>query len=156
MFRSYSCIDFMRDLYNLIWVQLFSLLPFIQMLLSLFRATVTSSNFLLSRYLTSSISDPTFFTSFHPSPLFDIVVYSCLVRFDFNRVRTGYGILEKLWNFEKEIPYMEKLWNLSKMAVPMEKLWNFRLGIKKCVFSLKKWGKNTSGLQCLLPRLSLH
>ena len=50
-----------------------------------------------------------------------------------NRVRTGYGILEKLWNFEKEIPYMEKLWNLSKTAVPMEKLWNFRFGGKKCV-----------------------
>ena len=48
-----------------------------------------------------------------------------------DRVRTGYGILEKLWNFEKEIPYMEKLWNLSKMAVPMEKLWNFRLGGRK-------------------------
>ena len=57
------------------------------------------------------------------------------------RVRTGYGILEKLWNFEKEIPYMEKLWNLSKTAVPMEKLWNFRIGGKKCVLSLKKkWG----------------
>ena len=42
------------------------------------------------------------------------------------RVRTGYGILEKLWNFENEIPYMEKLWNLRKTAVPMEKLWNFR------------------------------
>ena len=53
-----------------------------------------------------------------------------------NRVRTGYGILEKLWNFEKEIPYMEKLWNLSKTAVPMEKLWNFRFGGKKCVLSL--------------------
>ena len=50
-----------------------------------------------------------------------------------DRVRTGYGILEKLWNFEKEIPYMEKLWNLSKTAVPMEKLWNFRFGGKKCV-----------------------
>ena len=59
-----------------------------------------------------------------------------------NRVRTGYGILEKLWNFEKEIPYMEKLWNLSKMAVPMEKLWNFRFGGKKCVLSLKKMGAN--------------
>ena len=53
------------------------------------------------------------------------------------RVRTGYGILEKLWNFEKEIPYMEKLWNLSKTAVPMEKLWNFRFGGKKCVLSLR-------------------
>ena len=52
-------------------------------------------------------------------------------------VRTGYGILEKLWNFEKEIPYMEKLWNLSKTAVPMEKLWNFRFGGKKCVLSLR-------------------
>ena len=51
------------------------------------------------------------------------------------RVCTGYGILEKLWNFEKEIPYMEKLWNLSKTAVPMEKLWNFLLGGKKCVLS---------------------
>ena len=49
------------------------------------------------------------------------------------RVRTGYGILEKLWNFEKEIPYMEKLWNLSKMAVPKEKLRNFRFGEKKSV-----------------------
>ena len=58
-----------------------------------------------------------------------------------NRVRTGYGILEKLWNFEKEIPYMEKLWNLSKTVVPMEKLWNFRFGGKKCVLSLKKGGK---------------
>ena len=55
------------------------------------------------------------------------------------RVRTGYGILEKLWNFEKEIPYMEKIWNLSKTAVPMEKLWNFRFGGKKCVLSFKKW-----------------
>ena len=64
-----------------------------------------------------------------------------------HRVRTGYGILEKLWNFEKEIPYMEKLWNLSKTAVPMEKLWNFRFGGKKCVLSLKKSGKNISGLQ---------
>ena len=64
-----------------------------------------------------------------------------------NRVRTGYGILEKLWNFEKEIPYMEKLWNLSKTAVPMEKLWNFRFGGKKCVLSLKKWGENMSGLR---------
>ena len=55
-----------------------------------------------------------------------------------HKVRTGYGILEKLWNFEKEIPYMEKLWNLSKMAVPMEKLWNFRFGgKKKCVLSLR-------------------
>ena len=54
-----------------------------------------------------------------------------------SRVRTGYGILEKLWNFEKEIPYMEKLWNLSKTAVPMEKLWNFRFGGKKCVLSLR-------------------
>ena len=51
------------------------------------------------------------------------------------RVRTGYGILEKLWNFEKEIPYMEKLWNLSKTVVPMEKLWNFRFGGKKSVLS---------------------
>ena len=58
-----------------------------------------------------------------------------------HRVRTGYGILEKLWNFEKEIPYMEKLWNLSKMAVPMEKLWNFRLGGKKVRAFLKKMGK---------------
>ena len=47
------------------------------------------------------------------------------------RVRTGYGILEKLWNFEKQIPYMEKLWNWSKTAVPMEKLWNFRFCGKK-------------------------
>ena len=58
-----------------------------------------------------------------------------------NRVRTGYGILEKLWNFEKEIPYMEKLWNLSKMAVPMEKLWNFRLGRKKVRAFFKKMGE---------------
>ena len=57
------------------------------------------------------------------------------------RVRTGYGILEKLWNFEKEIPYMEKLWNLSKRAVPMEKLWNFPFCGKKCVLSLKNGGK---------------
>ena len=56
------------------------------------------------------------------------------------RVRIGYGILEKLWNFEKEIPFMEKLWNLSKMAVPMEKLWNFCFGGKKCVLSFKKMG----------------
>ena len=64
------------------------------------------------------------------------------------RVRTGYGILEKLWNFEKEIPYMEKLWNLSKTAVPMEKLWNFRFGGKKSgCFLGKKFWKNTSGLQ---------
>ena len=61
--------------------------------------------------------------------------------FNFNRVRTGYGILEKLWNFEKEIPYMEKLWNLSKTVVPMEKLWNFRFGgKKKCMLSLKNGG----------------
>ena len=75
------------------------------------------------------------------------------------RVRTGYGILEKLWNFEKEIPYMEKLWNLSKTAVPMEKLWNFRFGGKKVRAFLKKWGENMSGLRnvvsMLLP-LSLH
>ena len=51
-----------------------------------------------------------------------------------HRVRTGYGILEKLWNFEKEIPYMEKLWNLSKMAAPMEKLWNFRFDGKSACF----------------------
>ena len=43
------------------------------------------------------------------------------------RVRTGCGILEKLWNFEKEIPYMEKLRNLSK--------WKFHFGGKKCVIS---------------------
>ena len=76
------------------------------------------------------------------------------------RVRTGYGILEKLWNFENEIPYMEKLWNLSKTAVPMEKLWNFRNGGKKCVLSLKNGGKIRSDFkmwfQCLLLRLSLH
>ena len=59
------------------------------------------------------------------------------VGFGAYRVRTGYGILEKLWNFEKEIPYMEKLWNLSKTAVPMEKLWNFRFGGIKCVLSLR-------------------
>ena len=45
---------------------------------------------------------------------------------------------------------MEKLWNLSKTAVPMEKLWNFRFGGKKCVLSLKKWGKNTSRLRNLV------
>ena len=77
-----------------------------------------------------------------------------------NRVRTGYGILEKLWNFEKEIPYMEKLWNLSKTAVPMEKLWNFRFGGKKCVLSLKNEGKIRPDFeirfQCLLLRLSFH
>ena len=44
------------------------------------------------------------------------------------RVRTGYGILEKLWNFEKEIPYMEKLWN-------------FRFGGKKVRAFLKKMGE---------------
>ena len=60
-----------------------------------------------------------------------------LFKWSVPRVRTGYGILEKLWNFEKEIPYMEKLWNLSKTAVPMEKLWNFRFGGKKCVLSLR-------------------
>ena len=64
-----------------------------------------------------------------------------------NRVRTGYGILEKIWNFEKEIPYMEKLWNLSKMAVPMEKLWNFRFGGKKCVLSFKKMGGKCARLK---------
>ena len=66
-----------------------------------------------------------------------------------SRVRTGYGILEKLWNFEKEIPYMEKLWN-------------FRFGGKKWVLSLKNgWGVggNMSGLRnvvSMLLRLSLH
>ena len=50
-------------------------------------------------------------------------------------------ILEKLWNFEKEIPYMEKLWNLSKTALPMEKLWNFRFCGKKCVLKKKNGGK---------------
>ena len=65
-----------------------------------------------------------------------------------SRVRTGYGILEKLWNFEKEIPYMEKLWNLSKMAVPMEKLWNFLFGAKKCVLSLKNGGKYLRCWKC--------
>ena len=59
----------------------------------------------------------------------------CKISINIVWVRTGYGILEKLWNFEKEIPYMEKLWNLSKTAVPMEKLWNFRFGGKKCVLS---------------------
>ena len=63
------------------------------------------------------------------------------------RVRTGYGILEKLWNFEKEIPYMEKLWN-------------FRLGGKKCVLSLKNRGKIypdfNMWFQRLLLQLSLH
>ena len=77
-----------------------------------------------------------------------------------SRVRTGYGILEKLWNFENEIPYMEKLWNLSKTAVPMEKLWNFPNGGKKCVLSLKNGGKIRPDFemwfQCLLLRLSLH
>ena len=53
--------------------------------------------------------------------------------------------MEKLWNFEKEIPYMEKLWNLSKTAVPMEKLWNFRFGGKKCVLSFKKMGGGGGG-----------
>ena len=76
------------------------------------------------------------------------------------RVRTGYGILEKLWNFENEIPYMEKLWNLSKTAVPMEKLWNFRNGGKECVLSLKNGGKIRPDFemwfQYLLLRLSLH
>ena len=76
------------------------------------------------------------------------------------RVRTGYGILEKLWNFQKEIPYMEKLWNLSKTAVPMEKLWNFRFGEKRCVLSLKNGGKIRPDFemwfQCVLLRLSLH
>ena len=65
------------------------------------------------------------------------------------RVRTGYGILEKLWNFEKEIPYMEKLWNLSKTAVPMEKL-EFSFWWKKMRAFFKKWGKNTSGLRNLV------
>ena len=76
------------------------------------------------------------------------------------RVRTGYGILEKLWNFENEIPYMEKLWNLSKTALPMEKLWNFRNGGKECVLSLKNGGKIRPDFemwfQYLLLRLSLH
>ena len=77
------------------------------------------------------------------------------------RVRTGYGILEKLWNFEKEIPYMEKLWNLNKTAVLMEKLWNFRFGGKKVrAFFKKNEGKICPDLemwfQCLLLRLSLH
>ena len=65
-----------------------------------------------------------------------------------NRVRTGYGILEKLWNFEKEIPYMEKLWNLSKTAVPMEKLWNFRFDGKKVrAFFKKFFWENMCGLR---------
>ena len=80
--------------------------------------------------------------------------------FTFFRVRTGYGILEKLWNFENEIPYMEKLLNLIKTALPMEKLWNFRNGGKKCVLSLKNGGKIRPDFelwfQCLLLRLSLH
>ena len=63
------------------------------------------------------------------------------------RVRTGYGILEKLWNFENEIPYMEKLWN-------------FRYGGKKCVLSLKNGGKIRPDFemwfQCLLLRLLPH
>ena len=70
-----------------------------------------------------------------------------LLRLTFHRVRTGYGILEKLGNFEKEIPYMEKLWNLSKTDVPMEKLWNFRFGGKNYVLSLKKLGENMFGLK---------
>ena len=65
-----------------------------------------------------------------------------------NRVRTGYGVMVKLWNFEKEIPYMEKLWNLSKTAVPMEKLWNFRFGGKNACFLNQSGGGNTSGLRC--------
>ena len=65
-----------------------------------------------------------------------------------SRVRTGYGILEKLWNFEKEIPYMEKLWNLNKTAVLMEKLWNFRFGGKnECLLKKKKRRENTSRLR---------
>ena len=68
------------------------------------------------------------------------------------RVRTGYGILEKLWNFEKEIPYMEKLWNLSKTAVPMEKLWNFRFGGENVRALFKKWGENTFGLRNVVER----
>ena len=64
------------------------------------------------------------------------------------RVCTGYEILEKLWNFEIEIPYMEKLWNLSKTAVPMERLWNVSFGGKKCLLSWSEWGENTSLLLC--------
>ena len=65
------------------------------------------------------------------------------------RVCTGYGILEKLWKFEKEIPYMEKLWNLSKTAVPIEKLWNFCFGGKNACFLLRKvWGKYVRTSKC--------
>ena len=69
--------------------------------------------------------------------MMQISVLKMLYMSIFHRVRTGYGILEKLWNFEKEIPYMEKLWNLSKTAIPMEKLWNFRFDGKKGVLSLR-------------------
>ena len=64
------------------------------------------------------------------------------------RVRTGYGILEKLWNFEKVIPYMEKIWNLSKTAVPMEKLWNFLLVEKNAGFLKKMGGKYVRTSKC--------
>ena len=66
-----------------------------------------------------------------------------------SRVRTGYGILEKLWNFEKEIPYMEKLWNLNKTAVLMEKLWNFRFGGKnECLLKKKTARKYVQTSKC--------
>ena len=69
--------------------------------------------------------------------------------FLFDRVRTGYGILEKLWNFEKEIPYMEKLWNFSKTVVPMEKLWNFFLVEKSACFHYVRTSKRSFNVCCL-------
>ena len=52
----YSSIDFTTDLYNLILIEVFSLLPFIQTLLRLLRATV-ARRVPLSTSLSSSIND---------------------------------------------------------------------------------------------------
>ena len=66
----------------------------------------------------------------------ELLKFLSVVTYDNNKVRTGYGILEKQWNFEKEIPYMEKQWNFEKEIPYMEKLWNF---IKTAVPMERLW-----------------
>ena len=81
MFRSYFIVVLISReiciiLYNSILVEIFGLLPIMKTLSRLLSVTV-ASYFLIFTSLSSSTSDPTFFTSFHPS-LFNINVFSVL------------------------------------------------------------------------------
>ena len=53
-----------------------------------------------------------------------------------NRVPTGYGILEKLWNFEKEIPYYGKTMEFEQNGRTCGKTMEFSFWWEKCVLSL--------------------